>query len=374
MTDWVSYPATYRQLETAAITQAARAGDCVSVVGLSGAGKSNLLGFLANRPAEVPVRFVLVDGNRLSAQTPESFLWLMYRSLPAAGRQGPSETAPEVGKALETLEWAVARCLEDPENPDLRLCWLLDLSLLLGRDGRLFGGESRSFFNNLRALRDRHKYRLVYVAATRHMLPSDNELAELFFGRTVWLGPLSAEDAAWNVTRYAERTGQSWPESTRQAIAEVSGRYPALLRAVCEAHAGGARLEEAALAEHPAVARRLEEFWADRPSEAELSAAGLTGISLLMRERPLHVGSAQLTAKENLLLEYLAGRPDEVCEKDDVIRAVWPEDQIFERGVRDDSLAQLVRRLREKIERDPARPRHVHTVPGRGYRFTVRPG
>ncbi|HLE30620.1 MAG TPA: helix-turn-helix domain-containing protein [Anaerolineales bacterium] len=39
------------------------------------------------------------------------------------------------------------------------------------------------------------------------------------------------------------------------------------------------------------------------------------------------------------------------------------------RGVRDDSLAQLVRRLREKIEPDPANPRHIHTVPGRGYRF-----
>jgi DNA-binding response OmpR family regulator len=28
-----------------------------------------------------------------------------------------------------------------------------------------------------------------------------------------------------------------------------------------------------------------------------------------------------------------------------------------------------VRRLREKIEPDAAKPRYVHTVPGRGYRF-----
>jgi DNA-binding winged helix-turn-helix (wHTH) protein len=99
----------------------------------------------------------------------------------------------------------------------------------------------------------------------------------------------------------------------------------------------------------------------------------LEGIGLLMRDRPLRIETGGLTAKENLLLAYLSARPGEVCEKDEVIRGVWPEDQVFERGVRDDSLAQLVRRLREKVEPDPARPRHIHTVPGRGYRFTPRP-
>jgi DNA-binding winged helix-turn-helix (wHTH) protein len=52
---------------------------------------------------------------------------------------------------------------------------------------------------------------------------------------------------------------------------------------------------------------------------------------------------------------------------------VWPEDRVFERGVRDDSLAQLVRRLREKIEPDPSAPRFILTVPGRGYRFSPSP-
>jgi len=42
---------------------------------------------------------------------------------------------------------------------------------------------------------------------------------------------------------------------------------------------------------------------------------------------------------------------------------------VLQRGIRDDSLAQLVRRLREKIEPDAAAPKHILTVPGRGYRF-----
>jgi DNA-binding response OmpR family regulator len=104
-----------------------------------------------------------------------------------------------------------------------------------------------------------------------------------------------------------------------------------------------------------------------------LRAAGLDQINLLMRARGPRFDTTQLTAKENLLLGYLSARPAQVCSKDDLVRAVWPEDRVYERGVRDDSLAQLVRRLREKIEPDPATPRYVHTVAGRGYRFTPEP-
>ena len=69
------------------------------------------------------------------------------------------------------------------------------------------------------------------------------------------------------------------------------------------------------------------------------------------------------------MLSYLRSRTGVVCSKDELIRAVWPEDVVFTQGVRDDALAQLVRRLREKIEDDPARPRYVLTAPGRGYRY-----
>ncbi len=79
--------------------------------------------------------------------------------------------------------------------------------------------------------------------------------------------------------------------------------------------------------------------------------------------------TSQLTAKENLLFEYFRARSGEVCEKDDLIRAVWPEDEVYSHGIRDDSLAQLIRRLRIKIEPDASNPRFIHTVTGRGYRF-----
>jgi DNA-binding response OmpR family regulator len=124
-----------------------------------------------------------------------------------------------------------------------------------------------------------------------------------------------------------------------------------------------------ALAQHEAIAARVQEFWDDQPSPAEVEAAGLSHVALLAATHPAGVDTALLTAKENRLRQALEARAGEVCEKDELIRAVWPEDQIFESGVRDDSLAQLVRRLREKIEVEAGQPQLILTVPGRGYRW-----
>src|SRR5262245_51934477 len=92
MSDWDAFPADYRAAEVAAIQSATRAGDCVAVAGLSGAGKSNLLGYLAARqPVPAAARYVLVDGNRLQERTVGGFQNLIQRALETgAPRQGES--------------------------------------------------------------------------------------------------------------------------------------------------------------------------------------------------------------------------------------------------------------------------------------------
>jgi len=361
MSTWDDFPADYRSAEVRAIHAAVKAGECVAVSGLSGAGKSNLLGYLAGRqPGGDQPQYVLVDGNRLPEHSAAGFLRLMRLALepPAAGQANEYES-----DALASLEVALAGHLARG------ICFLLDLSLLLDREGRLLAGQAPGLWGNLRALRDRHKFAVTYVVATRHALPLDNELAELFFGHTLRLGALTEADARWNVARYAARMGQAWGPERVARLLELSGRYPALLRGVCEACAAGTPLTLAALAQHEAIAARVAEFWADQPSPAEVTGSGLAEVALLKAAQPAGVDTAQLTAKENRLLLALQARAGEVCEKDDLIRAVWPEDQILETGVRDDSLAQLARRLREKIEVDAGHPRLVLTVPGRGYRW-----
>lgn len=72
-----------------------------------------------------------------------------------------------------------------------------------------------------------------------------------------------------------------------------------------------------------------------------------------------------LTAKEFDLLHYLMEHPGEVLSRDDLLDAVW--DRSFVGGPA--TVTVHVRRLREKIERDPSRPSHLKVVWGTGYKF-----
>ena len=81
MSVWDTYPPDYRNKEVQQILSAVRAGECVAVVGLSGAGKSNLTGFLANRSDAFPHPNALIDCNRLREPNVEAFFRLIRRSL-----------------------------------------------------------------------------------------------------------------------------------------------------------------------------------------------------------------------------------------------------------------------------------------------------
>jgi len=351
MSTWETYPADYRGKEVQRLLRAARAGECAAIVGLSGAGKSNLMGFIANRPDVFAHPSALVDCNRLREQSAAGLFRLARRAL------GDSSAA---GDDLEALDGLVEQRLAENDGK---------LSLLLDRFEALV--DDVAVASNLRALRDAHKYQLTFITATRRPLPPTSELAELSFGQTLWLGPLSESEARWNVQRYAGRLGQEWGDQVSEQMFALTWGYPSLLRAVCEAYAGGAKLEMADLRDHPAVHRRVQEFWEDAPSTSDLRHSHVEGLPLLEPAAgPRVFETSDLTEKEFLLLKYLQAHPGEVCSKDDLVHAVWPEDVIFARGIRDDSLAQVVRRLRLKIETDPSNPRHIQTVPGRGYLFS----
>jgi DNA-binding response OmpR family regulator len=76
-----------------------------------------------------------------------------------------------------------------------------------------------------------------------------------------------------------------------------------------------------------------------------------------------------LSPKEFALLSYLYERRCQVCSKDEIGNAVWPE---YRDGVYDYQIENLVRRLRSRIEPDPANPQLLLTERGRGYRLVIR--
>jgi pSer/pThr/pTyr-binding forkhead associated (FHA) protein len=74
-----------------------------------------------------------------------------------------------------------------------------------------------------------------------------------------------------------------------------------------------------------------------------------------------------LSPKEYQLLAFLHDRSGQVCSKDDIGHAVWPEYEAG--GIFDYQIENLVRRLRTRIEVDPANPQLLFTMRGLGYKL-----
>ena len=77
-----------------------------------------------------------------------------------------------------------------------------------------------------------------------------------------------------------------------------------------------------------------------------------------------------LTDREFDLLAYLVASPRRVFSRDDLLRDVWKSKPEWQSSK---TVTEHVRRLRQKLENDPARPRLIVTVGTAGYRFDPRP-
>jgi len=73
-----------------------------------------------------------------------------------------------------------------------------------------------------------------------------------------------------------------------------------------------------------------------------------------------------LTPKELDLLAFFLARPNRVHSRDRILGNVW---HTTPRTCSPSTVNEHVRRVRNKIEDDPSRPRWILTVPGFGYRF-----
>lgn len=105
--------------------------------------------------------------------------------------------------------------------------------------------------------------------------------------------------------------------------------------------------------------------------QAEAAAPGekpleIHGLQIDPARRRVRVNSAEveLTAQEFRLLHVLATHPGIIFSREALLTRVWP-DHTF---VTERSVDSLVKRLRRRIETDPADPKIVLTVWGSGYK------
>lgn len=74
-----------------------------------------------------------------------------------------------------------------------------------------------------------------------------------------------------------------------------------------------------------------------------------------------------LTTKEFDLLSFLASHPDRVYTKDELFREIWDMESFGDIA----TVTVHIKKIREKIEEDAAKPQYIETIWGKGYRFKV---
>lgn len=93
--------------------------------------------------------------------------------------------------------------------------------------------------------------------------------------------------------------------------------------------------------------------------------AGSLNINPQTREVFADGNEIMLTAKEFDLLYYLATHPRQVFSRDQLLESVWGMHDFIDPS----TVTVHIRRLREKIEKDPTSPIHLVTTWGVGYKF-----
>jgi len=76
-----------------------------------------------------------------------------------------------------------------------------------------------------------------------------------------------------------------------------------------------------------------------------------------------------LSPAQYRLLELLYDRAGQVCSREEIVRAVWPE--ALEEGVSEEALDAVVRRLRRRLAQLDPHHQYVVTVRGHGFRLDL---
>lgn len=118
------------------------------------------------------------------------------------------------------------------------------------------------------------------------------------------------------------------------------------------------------LARMKAVLRRGAE---PQVSEGGVLRAGPVVMDLERHTVTVHGEKVQMPLKEFELLELLMENVNRVLTRGQIIDRVWGSNYFGDTK----TLDVHVKRVRSKIEDDPARPRHLVTVRGLGYKFEV---
>lgn len=245
-------PITYRAELLKDLLPRLFVGECCSLLGVGGVGKSNLTQFMQRLDVQAAYGgnehtwIVLIDAYR-RLRGEHSVEYAIYEQM----IHGVIMEAERRICSSELISWATdlhSRII-DQRSAHLahrylericdRLCKQTGVQLIFVFDQfeDLWVSLEAGFFLSLRSLRDQYKYEVVYLVLTRaplRRLRTDlsavESFWELFSPHTYGLGMYSPRDAVDMLARLATRAQISLDDASQEQLLTLSGCHPALLR------------------------------------------------------------------------------------------------------------------------------------------------
>lgn len=122
------------------------------------------------------------------------------------------------------------------------------------------------------------------------------------------------------------------------------------------------------LARVDSLYRRVEMHTPKAPAPADDITLGEFVLNLRRRTLLKNGKDIELTQVEFQMIEYFFNNPDTALDRTDILEKVWGSNYFGEEKIVDVN----IRRLRMKVEDDPAQPRHLLTVWGMGYKWNTK--
>jgi len=421
------YPISFRQEDAGALGKNLKSESSVVLVGMKRVGISNFLRFFLNHkdiatkyiPDRSPHLFVPVDLNDLVEREVFPF-WILTlkRISDSVGSSTLNKQAKkyierlfldsmqskDVFLTIENIKKSLAKIIEGNISP----------VIFFIRFDRLKEVITSEFFGNLQGLRDASKGKVPFVFTSFRNL---TDLApEVFtksslslFARNMYIKPAEREDMKIIFNTYKTRYGFIFPAELEDSLFEVVDGYVQYLQlALISFHESGKKFENKQeifnfLSCDERITLQSEEIWesltkteqsalmkikkAQKISDEERKYASYLWDSGIVSEEKGKIkifsplfrhyfeqrqvaksdgSNIELSKKESLLFKYLKNKIGEICEREEIIQAVWPEVEEF--GVSDWAIDRLVARLRARLEFQNVKY-EIKTVKTRGYKM-----
>jgi hypothetical protein len=421
------YPISFRQKDAGALGSQLKNRNNVVLIGMKRVGISNFLRFFLNHK-EVAKAYIAdgaahllipVDLNDMVEREVFPFWILTLKRISDSVEK--SDLKEQTKKYIERL---FLDCMQSKdifltiESVKKSLTKITDEGILptifFIRFDRLKEVVTSELFGNLQGLKDALDQKVVYVFTSFRSLtdlaPNVFTKSSLsLFARNMYIKPAENKDTRTIFDTYKIKYKLSLSDPLESSLFEIVDGYVQYLQlALISLHELNIKLKNKEeifefLVKDERIILQSEELWEsltgneqnvllkieknqtitpeERKSAAYLWDSGFVTdnpsagdvfsplFSYFLKERLIankNTANVDLSKKENLLFTYLKSRIGNICEREEIIQAVWAEVEEF--GVSDWAIDRLVARLRVKLKSQKSKF-EIQTVKTRGYKM-----